>query len=48
MKHFFAGLDLSGPARAQQESADGTADDARTAAEDLVCEELMLERFNDA
>jgi len=48
MRHFFAGLDLSAPPRAQEESADGTTDDARTAAEDLVCEELMLERFNDA
>lgn len=48
MRHFFAGLDVSAPALRQ---ADATAErEARIAAEleaeELVCEEMVLERFN--
>lgn len=50
MKHFFAGLDRSGPA-AHQPEADGAdqrekAAEARMAAEELACEESLLEGFN--
>ena len=46
MKHFFNGLDLSGPPRdIQPEPDDG---EARNLADDLACEEMILERFNGA
>ncbi|MFZ5751636.1 MAG: GSCFA domain-containing protein [Pseudomonadota bacterium] len=46
MGHVFAGLDLSAPA-IHGESADPVAEiEARMAAEDLVCEEMTLEKFN--
>lgn len=51
MGHFFGGLDLSGPAHGrltQIEDAKAAESDARSAREDLVCEEMILERFNDA
>jgi hypothetical protein len=57
MTHFFAGLDISAPpARAAgadgADGADGAvarqkASEAEMAAEDLVCEEIILEQFND-
>ncbi len=49
MTHFFAGLDISGPA---ERAADTTLAEresrieAALAAEDLVCEEMVLEQFN--
>jgi hypothetical protein len=52
MGHFFAGLDLSGPARAPL--ADNAAEARRAAAraamahEELACEEAMLEAYNAA
>lgn len=49
MAHFFAGLDVSGPARCGKGQPDATsATEAAMAAEDLVCEEMILERFNEA
>ncbi len=46
MKHFFAGLDLNGPA-AHAADAEPNADPETTmAAEELVCEEMILEAFN--
>lgn len=49
MNHFFAGLDLSGAARgrnAESEAAKAARSKAQSAQEDLVCEEMILERFN--
>ena len=50
MKHFFAGLDRSGLAAHQRESdvpdQKEEAAEARMAAEDLACEESLLEGFN--
>ena len=51
MKHFFAGLDLSGDPIGETErdtKARIAHSNADMAAEDLVCEELTLEAFNDA
>jgi hypothetical protein len=49
MRHFFAGLDLSEPARrAGQAPATEAESEAEMAREDLVCEEMILEKFNDA
>lgn len=50
MKHFFAGLDRSGPAAHDAEAEDVAereqAAESRMAAEDLACEESLLEGFN--
>lgn len=51
MTHFFAGLDISAPPE-RGEAQDGAAarqkvSEAEMAAEDLVCEEIILEQFND-
>lgn len=50
MGHFFGGLDLSAPPRHADSAAEEAARDAQMeatiAAEDLACEEHMLERFN--
>lgn len=50
MSHFFRGLDLSAPAhgRLSQEAAAREEAEAQSAREDLVCEEMILERFNEA
>ncbi|MBK1636323.1 GSCFA domain-containing protein [Rhodovulum adriaticum] len=50
MQHFFAGLDLSAPARGRQTARpqDAAAVDASLAAEDLVCEEQSLEASDGA
>lgn len=50
MKHFFAGLDLSAPAVEGLGGRSGRAAEveAEMAAEDLVCEEAVLESFNEA
>ena len=51
MGHFFGGLDLSGPAHgriAESETEKAAKSDARAAREELVCEEMILERFNEA
>lgn len=50
MGHFFAGLDLSGTAhgrKEESEAAKAARSDALSAREELVCEEMILERFND-
>jgi GSCFA family len=50
MKHFFAGLDRSGPAAhegaAEGDAAHEEAAESLMAAEDLACEESLLEGFN--
>ena len=50
MTHFFAGLDMTGPARGRRRAApkdiEGVA--ASLAEEDLICEEEALERQNGA
>jgi hypothetical protein len=47
MHHFFAGLDLSDPARPGSTAPDPNAElEATMMAEDLVCEELSLEAFS--
>jgi hypothetical protein len=50
MSHFFAGLDISGPARTTDAPDPGIAEDQDMRrvmqAEDLACEEAMLEAFN--
>jgi GSCFA family len=47
MHHFFAGIDLSDPARPGSAAPDPTVElEAAMMAEDLVCEELSLEGFN--
>lgn len=49
MKHFFAGLDLTGEARGRSEeteAAKAARSDAQSEREELVCEEMILERFN--
>lgn len=49
MRHFFAGLDLSAPAHGpDRTSATESESEAEMAREDLVCEEMILEKFNDA
>ena len=51
MSHFFRGLDLSAPARAKGQSKralDEAEAQAAMRAEELACEEAILERFNDA
>lgn len=53
MRHFFAGLNLSGSARAGLPASSGFNDaetkiEAEAAAEDIVCEELTLETYNRA
>ncbi len=49
MTHFFGGLDASGAARHRAGAVDRVAaSQAEMAAEDLVCEEMMLEKFNEA
>lgn len=50
MSHFFGGLDISSvaPATDEIQSNDIVAQsEAEMAAEDLVCEEILLEKFND-
>ncbi|WP_158967173.1 GSCFA domain-containing protein [Chachezhania sediminis] len=49
MTHFFGGLDLSGQARSRgpgEEAMEIERSEAEMAAEDLVCDEILLERFN--
>lgn len=48
MKHFFAGLDLSAPPRQHDipQVDEEAAVEAAAAAEDLACEEIILEAFN--
>lgn len=46
MKHFFAGLRLTAPARGDSPPPDHSAINQAEAAEALACEEVMLERFN--
>lgn len=49
MGHFFTGLDISGPARRGATPPGPQHDiEAEMAREDLVCEEMILESFNDA
>lgn len=51
MRHFFAGIDLTAPATGRKTADDAArkeADLRRTAQEKLVCEEMILERFNEA
>ncbi len=51
MSHFFRGLDLSAPVRTKGPSKRALAEaeaQAAMKAEDLACEEAILERFNDA
>ncbi len=50
MSHFFRGLDLSLPAhgRGAEDGAQRDEAERRSAQEDLVCEEMFLERFNEA
>lgn len=52
MRHFFAGLDISGPPARSDEDADAAAARRKASedemqAEDLVCEEVILEHFNE-
>lgn len=50
MSHFFKGLNLSGPARSGKGDAVAQVieqSEAEMAAEDLVCEEVLLEQFNE-
>ena len=49
MLHFFAGLDLSAPARRAGAGGDAgrAAVEAQMQAEELVCEEMLLETFNE-
>ena len=48
MGHFFAGLDCSAPAARPDEAPDTREEEAEAdmAAEELVCEEMVLEKFN--
>ena len=47
MRHFFAGLDLSGAARGRGNSTEARQQaEEEMAREDLVCEEMILEKFN--
>ena len=50
MRHFFAGLDLSGPAAhgkgSVAEDRPESDIEAEMASEDLACEESLLETFN--
>lgn len=46
MKHFFNGLDLSGPPRTKSPTPDDG--EVRNQTDDLACEEIILERFNGA
>lgn len=46
MGHFFGGLDLSGPVRPGAAPVPDPADSAAMAEEELVCEEMLLERQN--
>lgn len=50
MGHFFTGLDLSGPARNLENNAEARRAEieAEMEQEDLVCEEMTLEAFNEA
>ncbi|MFD2173082.1 GSCFA domain-containing protein [Rhodobacter lacus] len=50
MGHFFGGLKLTLPphGRAGADSAAREAEDQKSAQEELVCEEMILERFNEA
>ena len=51
MRHFFAGIDLTAPPtgrKSAEYAARKQADQRKTAQEDLVCEEMILERFNEA
>ena len=51
MRHFFAGIDLTAPPTGRKSAEDAArkqADQRKTAQEDLVCEEMILERFNEA
>lgn len=51
MSHFFAGLDATGaPVRGGQraEAAEASRIEEDMAAEELVCEEMLLEKFNEA